>query len=385
MKFENFYGSSELGVPAKELETLLVVSNSSVHNDNFMNGVSPHFKTIHLITDENPKNPPQNIGDILFVDFSGSAVAVTPSRIRDFYKKTKASVVCIQQASTTAFHSFLGLWGLNVPSLLIIWGSDVLLNPKRSFLLKQMVKFNLRQAWQIVCETSTIADTVRKLAGKPLKVELLNFGVDSIPSEIITKKRCEILSCRFHTPLYRIDSILKAFAKIIYDHNLRGWTLTLAAQGIETDKLKVLAKRLKIDPYVKFVGFLSKQELIERYKQSAIFVSVPESDGLSVSLLEAMAFGCIPVLSDLPSNREVVINGLNGYIVADLELLDRVIIQAIAISENSELMKCRTMINFDLIRSRADYKPNMQRYSQILRRLARAQVKRDSNQNVLMD
>lgn len=370
--------SNDLGnisAPHKPDDTrkiILVVSSSSVHNDNFMNGVSSSFKLIHLVTNEKPKNPPPNLGKVLLVDFSFSTIAITPRRIRDFYKEIKPSVVCIQQASTTAFHSFLGLWGLNVPSLLIVWGSDVLLNPKRGFLLKQMTKFNLRQAGQIACETSAIADTICKLAGRHVKIELLNFGVDSIPSKIITNKEYKILSCRFHTSLYRIDSILKAFAKIIHEHNLQQWSLTLAAQGTETEKLKALAKELQIDPYVKFVGFLSKQELIEQYKQSAIFISVPESDGLSMSLLEAMAFGCIPVLSDLPSNKEVVINGLNGFVVTDLELLDSAIIRAVAISEDSELMRCRATINLDFIRSRADSKLNMGRYSQILQSLTRA-------------
>jgi len=36
---------------------------------------------------------------------------------------------------------------------------------------------------------------------------------------------------------------------------------------------------------------------------------------LSVSLLEAMACGAVPIVSDLPANREVITNGKNGYIV----------------------------------------------------------------------
>jgi glycosyltransferase involved in cell wall biosynthesis len=38
---------------------------------------------------------------------------------------------------------------------------------------------------------------------------------------------------------------------------------------------------------------------------------------VSVSVLEAMAHGCIPILSDLPANRELVRTGDNGLIVAD--------------------------------------------------------------------
>jgi glycosyltransferase involved in cell wall biosynthesis len=34
-------------------------------------------------------------------------------------------------------------------------------------------------------------------------------------------------------------------------------------------------------------------------------------------VLEAMAHGCIPILSDLPANRELVRDGANGLILAD--------------------------------------------------------------------
>jgi glycosyltransferase involved in cell wall biosynthesis len=41
-----------------------------------------------------------------------------------------------------------------------------------------------------------------------------------------------------------------------------------------------------------------------------------------VSVLEAMAHGCIPLLSDLPANRELVENGRNGLVLADGAMVD---------------------------------------------------------------
>ena len=43
-----------------------------------------------------------------------------------------------------------------------------------------------------------------------------------------------------------------------------------------------------------------------------VFVSVPSSDGTSVALLQAMAAGCFPIVSDLPSQRELIDHGVNG-------------------------------------------------------------------------
>jgi hypothetical protein len=53
------------------------------------------------------------------------------------------------------------------------------------------------------------------------------------------------------------------------------------------------------------------------------YLSLPASDSVSVSVLEAMGHGCIPILSDLPANRELVDDGRNGLILAEGELPTR--------------------------------------------------------------
>ena len=58
------------------------------------------------------------------------------------------------------------------------------------------------------------------------------------------------------------------------------------------------------------------------YASAQWFVSLPQSDSVSVSVLEALAHGCIPILSDLPANRELVASGHNGLILADGALPD---------------------------------------------------------------
>jgi hypothetical protein len=66
---------------------------------------------------------------------------------------------------------------------------------------------------------------------------------------------------------------------------------------------------------VRFVGRLSAADQAVQYAQARWYLSLPESDSVSVSVLEAMAQGCIPVLSDLPANRELVRSGDNGLVL----------------------------------------------------------------------
>ena len=51
-------------------------------------------------------------------------------------------------------------------------------------------------------------------------------------------------------------------------------------------------------------------------QDAEVFVSVPSSDGTSVALLQAMAAGAFPIVSDLATQREWIDDGVNGRRVA---------------------------------------------------------------------
>lgn len=66
-----------------------------------------------------------------------------------------------------------------------------------------------------------------------------------------------------------------------------------------------------------FKGFLSYSELIEEYKKHDIYILPSESEGLPISLIEAMKSGLVPVVSDIPGGiREIVSDGVNGFRIA---------------------------------------------------------------------
>ena len=50
------------------------------------------------------------------------------------------------------------------------------------------------------------------------------------------------------------------------------------------------------------------------FRSADVYVSCAQSDGTSVSLLEAMATGLPVVVTDLPSNREWVDDGQSGWL-----------------------------------------------------------------------
>jgi glycosyltransferase involved in cell wall biosynthesis len=116
-------------------------------------------------------------------------------------------------------------------------------------------------------------------------------------------------------PPYRADRVLACFAQVAASRPEA--RLVVANDGSLAASLQRQVGTLGLTARVQFVGRLDAQTQANWYARSRWFFSLPETDSVSVSVLEAMAHGCIPLLSDLPANRELVRDGDNGLIVAD--------------------------------------------------------------------
>ena len=67
---------------------------------------------------------------------------------------------------------------------------------------------------------------------------------------------------------------------------------------------------------VKTHGWLSSAEVIAAMRRSEVFVLASTYEGFCISLTEAMANGCLPVVTDIDSgNKQLVKHGENGYVV----------------------------------------------------------------------
>jgi glycosyltransferase involved in cell wall biosynthesis len=84
--------------------------------------------------------------------------------------------------------------------------------------------------------------------------------------------------------------------------------------GKAMGKYKLQAAEMPID--IMFHGALSRNEVFEIYKVShAILMPTTASEGFPKVLAEAMAFGCIPLVSDLSSISHYIQDGANGFLL----------------------------------------------------------------------
>jgi glycosyltransferase involved in cell wall biosynthesis len=99
-------------------------------------------------------------------------------------------------------------------------------------------------------------------------------------------------------------------------------------------------------------------------------VSVPSSDGTSVTLLEAMAAGAYPVVSDIVSNGEWIDRSGGELVpVGNVPELAAAIVRGLTQSDRRERAATR---NLDIVRSRGLWEQNMRRVEDAYRGLMRA-------------
>ena len=98
-----------------------------------------------------------------------------------------------------------------------------------------------------------------------------------------------------------IQYLIEAF-KNIKDKDIK---LAIVGDGEYMNNLEKMAEG---DPRIIFCGNQSGEALSELYSHAKLFVQSSEMEGLSISLLEAMAYKLPMVISDISANREAAAN-----------------------------------------------------------------------------
>jgi len=212
------------------------------------------------------------------------------------------------------------LWRLRGRIVGSAWGSDILLAPERSRAYRWLTRRVLRACTLTTSDSLYMATRMRELGAA--EVMTFPFGLESLPPEPGQKDPWLFFANRGLEPLYRPDRVLALFATVaVVQPEVR---LVIANDGSLASNLpaQALELGLTVGPVtagrqVQFVGRLDSAEQARWYARARWYVSLPGTDSVSVSVLEAMAHGCIPLLSDLPANRELVRDGENGLIVPE--------------------------------------------------------------------
>lgn len=217
-------------------------------------------------------------------------------------------------------HGFYGALAGVRPYVVTAWGSDVLVEPSRDRLSRMIARWTMSRADAVTSNNAWMAERAVALGAPRERVHVVTLGAERYDTEragasVNRRGRAPdeapvIISTRAHEPLYNIGEIIEAYGRVARGRAAR---LVVAHGGTLTAALEQRAHR---GPgRVEFTGFLERAAFREALAGAEVFVSVPSSDATSVALLQAMGAGAFPIVADLPTQREWIEDGVNGYLV----------------------------------------------------------------------
>lgn len=136
---------------------------------------------------------------------------------------------------------------------------------------------------------------------------MLEVGKDSGPLRIV--------SCARAVPVKRIERILEALMEIrTFDVE---WTHLGGGELLE--QLRAQAGALPPNVRCVFPGTVSNTDVYRYYAAHHyhVFVSTSQSEGVPVSIMEAMSFGTPVIATDVGGVGEMIDHGVNGYLLKE--------------------------------------------------------------------
>lgn len=195
---------------------------------------------------------------------------------------------------------------LRVPVVNSAHGMDVRISARFPVGLLFDLAVRLSDKVTVVSDEMKTRPCLKKADTIPMGVDELFFAVQRSSEEN------RIISTRSLEPIYDLETLIRAVPLVL--ERILDAKFTIIGGGSQEALLKNLAADLDIAGSIEFIGRLENTEIPAHMSRAKAYVSTSLADGTSISLLEAMAAGLIPVVTDIDPNRPWVTHGRDGVL-----------------------------------------------------------------------
>jgi len=236
----------------------------------------------------------------------------TVSRLRRIYRERKPDLVQVQFLGHGAWYAALAG---GPPLALWVMGGDIVGTSWQPQNLQErfLTPFAIGRARLVTAWSRNLLDIVRPMARKGVPTSVVVGGVDTTlfrPREDRLSLRSRLglepshfvlLSCRLLWPLQNALTMVKSMPAIVREHPEARLVMVryqpdlayLAEVEAEIDRLLMRA-------HVRFVPEIPNEEMSRYFNLADCIVSIPDTDGTPMTVMEAAACGTPCLVRDLP-------------------------------------------------------------------------------------
>lgn len=251
------------------------------------------------------------------------------------------------------------------PTVASAMGSDVLLDTRA---LHARLLLRALPRWTD-CFTSVAPHITRRMVelGIPVdRIATFPWGVDRAlfhPPDDLGPSPL-LVSTRNFESSYGIPDLVEAFARLRASRS--DARLRLFGDGSLRPSIAARIRGLGLDRVVSLEGHVPQRRLADALRDAALYVSTAVSDGASVSLLEAMSTGLIPVVTDIEANRAWIDDGRNGLLYSSGDAAGLAAVLERALSDDALRARCFRE-NPRIVESRGAWDRSMKRLDAVYR------------------
>ena len=229
---------------------------------------------------------------------------------------------------------------------------EVLTNPIYHFYFKKEMEKAYKKAIKIACRSDNIKRKFLKIFPEYKNKTFVAFsGIDEeliIQKHWQNKDKYKIVTCANLIKRKNVDKVILAC------ENIENIDLTVIGSGKEYKNLK------RISSKVNFTGQLDKTKVIEKMRESDIFILPSENETFGMVYLEAMASGCITVGLKNDGIDGIIQHNVNGFLT-DKNNIKSTIENILKSNNNNEILKnsYETIKNYTISKACENYLSNI--------------------------
>lgn len=276
------------------------------------------------------------------------------SKLAKIFKEVEPDIINAHYSYSMGLISLLAKNRSKVNSefSVVCHGSDILA-PPNSYVIDKLNRYILNNANKVFVVSDQIKDKVESLQVDANKIFVGQYGVDVLASD--SKKDIDIVSNRAYRPNSKIDFLLESIDSMDY----RNLNIVFVLPNIVEKDYNILTSKY---PYIKFYKHIEYSKMINLVSRAKIYISATKSDGTSLSLLEAMKLNCIPVVSNIVSNRSWILDGINGYLFNGKRDFLFKLNQVLKLNNNETIIK----VNKILVSEKGNYENQMNKIEKFM-------------------
>ncbi len=210
------------------------------------------------------------------------------------------------------------------PVVLTVHGSDARF-AKKSIFLQAVARWILKRVKTVIAVSRSLATDLVEIGVERRRIVVIPNGFDSerfFPVGEGSSTRSDwakFLWVGRMSPEKNVPTLVSAF-NVVAERYPKS-KLTLVGNGIVRAEIEALIERYGLTSSVELLGNVPSEHIPEIMREHDVFVLPSLSEGLSVSVLEAMASGLPVIVAAVGGLPEIIKNSQNGYLIDPRDIL----------------------------------------------------------------